>query len=34
MRRALDALYDGAAGLAAAFMVLLLVMVMASILGR
>ena len=34
MRRALDALYDGAAALAAVFMVLLLVMVMASILGR
>ena len=33
-RRALDALYDGAAALAAVFMVLLLVMVMASILGR
>ena len=34
MRRALDALYDGAAALAALFMVLLLVMVMLSILGR
>ena len=34
MRRALDALYDGAAGLAAVFMVLLLLMVMASVLGR
>ncbi len=34
MRRALDALYDGAAALAAVFMLLLLVMVMASILGR
>jgi len=33
-RRALDALYDGAAALAAVFMVLLLVMVMLSILGR
>ena len=34
MRRALDALYDGAAVLAALFMVALLVMVMLSILGR
>jgi TRAP-type C4-dicarboxylate transport system permease small subunit len=34
MRRFLDALYDGAAALAGVFMVLLLVMVMASILGR
>ena len=34
MRRSLDALYDGAAALAAVFMVLLLVMVLASILGR
>ena len=34
MRRCLDALYDGAAALAGVFMVLLLVMVMASILGR
>ena len=34
MRRFLDALYDGAAALAAVFMVLLLVMVMLSILGR
>ncbi|MEO8060094.1 MAG: TRAP transporter small permease subunit [Burkholderiales bacterium] len=34
MRRCLDALYDGAAALAALFMVLLLVMVMLSILGR
>ena len=34
MRRALDALYDGAAALAAVFMVLLLVMVLLSILGR
>ena len=34
MRRALDALYDGAASLAAVFMVLLLLMVMASVLGR
>jgi TRAP-type C4-dicarboxylate transport system permease small subunit len=34
MRRALDALYDGAAGLAALFMVLLLVAVLASVLGR
>ena len=34
MRRFLDALYDGAAALAALFMVLLLVMVMLSILGR
>ena len=34
MRRLLDALYDGAAALAAVFMVLLLVMVLASILGR
>lgn len=33
-RRFLDALYDGAAALAALFMVLLLVMVMLSILGR
>jgi TRAP-type C4-dicarboxylate transport system permease small subunit len=34
MRRLLDALYDGAAALAAAFMVGLLVMVLLSILGR
>ena len=34
MRRLLDALYDGAAALAALFMVGLLVMVMLSILGR
>ena len=34
LRRALDALYDGAAALAAVFMVLLLVMVLLSILGR
>ncbi|MEO8805671.1 MAG: TRAP transporter small permease [Burkholderiaceae bacterium] len=34
MRRVLDTLYDGAAALAALFMVLLLVMVMLSILGR
>lgn len=34
MRRILDALYDGAAGLAALFMVGLLVMVLLSILGR
>ena len=34
MRRLLDALYDGAAALAALFMVLLLVMVLTSILGR
>ena len=34
MRRALDTLYDGAAALAAAFMVGLLVMVLLSILGR
>jgi TRAP-type C4-dicarboxylate transport system permease small subunit len=34
MRRALDALYDGAAALAAVFMVGLLVMVLLSILGR
>ncbi len=34
MRRALDALYDGAAALAALFMVGLLVMVMLSITGR
>ncbi|HEX7439478.1 MAG TPA: TRAP transporter small permease subunit [Caldimonas sp.] len=34
MRRLLDALYDGAAALAALFMVLLLVMVMLSIAGR
>jgi TRAP-type C4-dicarboxylate transport system permease small subunit len=33
-RRLLDALYDGAAALAALFMVLLLAMVMISILGR
>ena len=33
-RRALDALYDGAAALAAVFMVLLLVMVMLSIVSR
>jgi TRAP-type C4-dicarboxylate transport system permease small subunit len=34
MRRLLDALYDGAAALAALFMVLLLAMVLTSILGR
>jgi TRAP-type C4-dicarboxylate transport system permease small subunit len=34
MRRALDALYDGAAALAALFMVLLLVAVLASVFGR
>ena len=34
MRRLLDALYDGAAALAALFMVLLLAMVLVSILGR
>ena len=34
MRRFLDALYDGAAALAAVFMVLLLVMVLLSIVGR
>ncbi len=34
MRKVLDALYDGAAALAAFFMVLLLVMVLLSILGR
>ncbi len=34
MRRALDALYDGAAALAALAMVLLLVAVLASVLGR
>jgi TRAP-type C4-dicarboxylate transport system permease small subunit len=34
LRRALDALYDGTAALAALFMVLLLVMVLLSILGR
>jgi TRAP-type C4-dicarboxylate transport system permease small subunit len=34
MRRALDALYDGAAALAALFMVALLAAVLASILGR
>ena len=34
LRRGLDALYDGAAALAALFMVLLLVMVMLSIAGR
>ncbi len=34
MRRALDALYDGAAALAALFMIGLLVMVLLSILGR
>ena len=34
MRRFLDALYDGAAALAAVFMVLLLVMVLLSILSR
>ena len=34
VRRFLDTLYDGAAALAALFMVLLLVMVMLSILGR
>jgi TRAP-type C4-dicarboxylate transport system permease small subunit len=34
VRRLLDALYDGAAALAAVFMVLLLVMVLLSILGR
>jgi TRAP-type C4-dicarboxylate transport system permease small subunit len=34
LRRSLDALYDGSAALAGVFMVLLLVMVMSSILGR
>ena len=34
LRRMLDALYDGAAALAALFMVLLLVMVMLSVIGR
>jgi TRAP-type C4-dicarboxylate transport system permease small subunit len=34
VRRALDALYDGAAALAAVFMVLLLVMVLLSVVGR
>jgi len=34
LRRCLDALYDGAAALAALFMVLLLVMVLLSIIGR
>ena len=34
LRRSLDTLYDGATALAALFMVLLLVMVMLSILGR
>jgi TRAP-type C4-dicarboxylate transport system permease small subunit len=34
LRKSLDALYDGAAALAALFMVALLVMVMLSILGR
>jgi len=34
LRRALDALYDGAAALAAVFMVLLLVMVLLSVLSR
>ena len=34
MRKLLDALYDGAAALAALFMVLLLIMVLLSILGR
>ena len=34
LRRTLDALYDGAAALAALFMVLLLVMVMLSVIGR
>jgi TRAP-type C4-dicarboxylate transport system permease small subunit len=34
MRRALDALYDGAAALAALFMIALLAAVLASILGR
>lgn len=34
MRKLLDALYDGAAGLAALFMIGLLVMVLLSILGR
>jgi len=34
MRRALDALYDGAAALAALFMVLLLAAVLTSVLGR
>lgn len=34
LRRALDALYDGAAALAALFMLLLLAMVLLSILGR
>ena len=34
MRKALDRLYDGAAALAALFMVGLLVMVLASVVGR
>ena len=34
LRRCLDALYDGCAGLAALFMIALLVMVLLSILGR
>ncbi len=34
MRKILNALYDGAAGLAALFMVLMLIMVLLSILGR
>ncbi len=34
MRKALDALYDGAAGLAALFMVVLLVMVLLSVVSR
>jgi TRAP-type C4-dicarboxylate transport system permease small subunit len=34
MRKFLNALYDGAAGLAALFMVLMLIMVLLSILGR
>ena len=34
LRRTLDALYDGAAALAALFMVLLLVMVVLSVIGR
>ena len=34
MRKFLNALYDGAAGLAALFMVLMLIMVLASIAGR
>jgi hypothetical protein len=34
MRKFLNALYDGAANLAALFMVLMLIMVLLSILGR